>query len=99
MNFPDLNDIILTIIIFLPIPDTRNLIRCNKKLNSLCLNKNILYITDINSLIWEKKINSEIDIDFFNYLGPIKQKNLSEMENIHVNLFVMDTSIYYNTNI
>ena len=53
-------DIILIVIDFLPIHDTRNLLRCGRKLNLLRLNKNIALLIDINSLNWEKKLNYEI---------------------------------------
>ena len=53
-------DIILIIIYFLPIPDTRSLLKCDKKLNLLCLDKNILLIIYKNSIYWENKLNSEL---------------------------------------
>ena len=53
-------DIILMIIVLLPILDIRNLLRCSKKLYLLRLNKNILLIIDVDSLIWENKLNSEL---------------------------------------
>ena len=66
-------DIFLIIIDFLPIHDIRNFLRCNKKLNLFRFNKNILSIIDINSLNWEKKLNSKLPesnadqfIHFFN---------------------------------
>ena len=61
MELSDLTDIILVIIELLPIPDIRNLLRCNKKLNLLFFNKNILSIIDINSLNWGKKLNHELE--------------------------------------
>ena len=58
MDFPF--DIILIIIDFLPAPDSRNLLKCNKKLNLLLLNKNISSRIDINLLNWTDKLNYEI---------------------------------------
>ena len=88
MDFIVSIDIILTINEFLPIHDTRNLLRCNKRLNSLVRhsNKNILSIVDINSLNWENKLNSTlvnsiiIKSMYLNYSRYIKRENLYKIE-------------------
>ena len=53
-------DIFCIIIDFLPICDTRNLLRCSKKLHLLSTNKVISSIININSLNWENKLNSDL---------------------------------------
>ena len=72
--------IILIIINLLPIPDIRNLIKCDSKLN-LLHSKNILSIIDINSLKWEHKLNFElINPHYYKYMNAIHLKQLSEKQ-------------------
>ena len=78
-----LSDIILIIIQLLPVPDTRNLLRCDKKTNLLASNKIIASIIDINSLNWENKLNNDlvtINPKFINYGDYIWRERLSECE-------------------
>ena len=86
-------DIFFIIIDFLPICDTRNLLRCCKKLHGLSSNKVISSIINISSLDRENKLNFELllkwhpkisKISFFaNHFKMhfhIKREKLSEMK-------------------
>ena len=75
-------DIILIIINLLSIPDIRNLIRCDRKLN-LLHSKNKLLSVDINSLNWENKLNSDLSnpkIYIYVNLYDINLKDLSKKD-------------------
>ena len=87
-------DIILLIIQLLPIPDIRNLSRCNKKFNLLSSNKIIASYIDIDSFDWENMLNAEllksyskhleIACNFSNY---VEQEYLSKKEKYTFEIF------------
>ena len=78
-------DIILKIIDLLPIPDTRNLLRCSKKLHLLSSNKIILLPINKNSLNWQNKLIFDLSkykskSEMFNLFPRIEEEKFSELE-------------------
>ena len=92
MNLPI--DIILIIIKLLPIPDIRNLIRCDKKLNLLRF-KNILSIININSLNWKNKLNFELtNSKYYKFLAPNSFKTIDLQDFSPIEKYTVEVICY-----